>query len=504
MTTQPEPRHVAPSLATAANLLAFALLLAAGPAYRTASAQVYASQDGRLLDANPRVGSMGLNSDARLDALVPRAQLYVTGNVTGGGRFQGLVPYRSTLEFGASLGSSYLSNFQRDSTGLSDLQAGWTAPRPYVNPSSAITRYYGGSVVRTDVLNRLSSAAPAPLASRPLERSDLSLSLPGLGDPRGLFPYAAPASMPPWMFAPQPSPLETPALLQPGQRSLTPDLQPQDRRVQPVEPLTPGQEPGQTSPESASPEGTALETGLPALSPNPVTSPTAAWGPPGPPTEASPDSRGALSRTPVPFGPAAQQQTRSSAQSDVLLPHPVANLSPADLAEQRRQFDAYNRQRYEFHLQRGEDLFRQFQYYRAADAFSAAGIYDLTAAPAYLGKAQALCAAGEFMSAAFFLAQAFELDAGLAVAPAAPHQWFSDQAKFQQRLDELNDYAQRSARAELAFLQAYLLAHADAVVQARDLLHNALRQQPQMKAAQTLLQALDTPGGADTPKGTEP
>ncbi|MCK5271565.1 MAG: hypothetical protein KAJ52_03270, partial [Sedimentisphaerales bacterium] len=52
-----------------------------------ANGQYYVSQQGHLLDANPRIGSFGLNTNARLDSLIPRANLYVTGNITGGARF---------------------------------------------------------------------------------------------------------------------------------------------------------------------------------------------------------------------------------------------------------------------------------------------------------------------------------------------------------------------------------------------------------------------------------
>ena len=74
-----------------------------------------------MLDANPRVGSFGYNAPAPIDVVMPRANLYITGNVRGGKSFQGLVPYTSVDEFSGSLGSSTLSDFYRDSTGSGDL-----------------------------------------------------------------------------------------------------------------------------------------------------------------------------------------------------------------------------------------------------------------------------------------------------------------------------------------------------------------------------------------------
>jgi len=114
-----------------------------------AAGQYYVSQQGRLLDANPRLGSFGLNSSARLDSLVPRANMYVTGNVSGGARFQGAVPYRSGLEFQGDLGTSSLSSFRRDSTGINDLSRPIGGVSPYFDDSRSVTTFRAGRVVNS-------------------------------------------------------------------------------------------------------------------------------------------------------------------------------------------------------------------------------------------------------------------------------------------------------------------------------------------------------------------
>ena len=112
--------------------------------------QQYASQDGHALDANPGIGTFGLNRVQRFDPLMPRVNLYITGNVRGGGRFQGLIPYRSVQELNLNLGSGTLSDFRRDSTGSLDLGRGvGGAVRPWVDASRQVTRSSGGSIINT-------------------------------------------------------------------------------------------------------------------------------------------------------------------------------------------------------------------------------------------------------------------------------------------------------------------------------------------------------------------
>ena len=115
-------------------ILPLALLLLL-PAVGISLGQQYISQDGHALDANPRIGSMGINPNARLDSLMPRLNLYLTGNVRGGAGFQGFIPYRSVGEFSTGLGSDTLSGFRRDSVAIADLGRGITAGQPYFDPS---------------------------------------------------------------------------------------------------------------------------------------------------------------------------------------------------------------------------------------------------------------------------------------------------------------------------------------------------------------------------------
>lgn len=105
-------------------------------------AQVRQVQDGRALDANPQVGSGGLNF-ARPQPLLPDANLYVTGNVTRGASFRGYQAVRDFSSISITLPSDTLARFRRDTVGIEDVIGGpdLFLPQPYFSPRSTITDF---------------------------------------------------------------------------------------------------------------------------------------------------------------------------------------------------------------------------------------------------------------------------------------------------------------------------------------------------------------------------
>jgi tetratricopeptide (TPR) repeat protein len=94
------------------------------------------------------------------------ANLVITGNVRRGGHFRAAVPYESTTNFGAGLGSSSLSSFLRDSTGSEDFG-----------------RYAGGYGVQPYYLQSRTVATTRPGHSgvfRPSDTSFNNYTLPGI------------------------------------------------------------------------------------------------------------------------------------------------------------------------------------------------------------------------------------------------------------------------------------------------------------------------------------
>jgi tetratricopeptide (TPR) repeat protein len=103
------------------RLLAAAVVAAIGAVAFTPStfAQQRIGGDGRLMDANNRVGSGGFNDNSS-SALPPGVfgNAIVTGDVTGGRGFQGNVPYFAPGAFHANLPGQFVDNFVSGSTNV--------------------------------------------------------------------------------------------------------------------------------------------------------------------------------------------------------------------------------------------------------------------------------------------------------------------------------------------------------------------------------------------------
>ncbi|MFH0982520.1 MAG: hypothetical protein V2A79_13425 [Planctomycetota bacterium] len=96
--------------------------------------------DGRVLDANNQVGAGGYNAPQNF--LYPNAaNLFITGNVTGGRAFRGFSPVRDPSSLLLSLPTASLGAFQRDSIGLDDVMVGRSQAvvSPFYLPSSTVT-----------------------------------------------------------------------------------------------------------------------------------------------------------------------------------------------------------------------------------------------------------------------------------------------------------------------------------------------------------------------------
>ncbi len=125
-------RHMrVPAGVAVAVILAFSL---------RASAQMAPGMNGRALDASNQVGAGGINA-ATPPAYFNAANLYVTGNVTGGRGFRGYSPIRSSSSMFLSLPTARFDAFYRNTFGASNIgpdSLNWQY-RSYYDPTSTVT-----------------------------------------------------------------------------------------------------------------------------------------------------------------------------------------------------------------------------------------------------------------------------------------------------------------------------------------------------------------------------
>ena len=144
--TSPLARHrAARQRLAAAAVVAIATLGLTG----AASAQVPVNQNGRAADANPRVGSGGLNnggSSYNRWSSLPGQGIYqgygqfgnnvVTGNISAGFAFRDGVGYRDVTAFRGAVAGSNIDRFNRSASGV-------TGNGEVINNASGVQTYYG-------------------------------------------------------------------------------------------------------------------------------------------------------------------------------------------------------------------------------------------------------------------------------------------------------------------------------------------------------------------------
>ncbi|MCK5269424.1 MAG: hypothetical protein KAJ46_01515 [Sedimentisphaerales bacterium] len=471
-----------------------------------ADGQYYVSQQGHLLDANPRIGSFGLNTNARLDSLIPRANLYVTGNVTGGARFQGVVPYRSSSEFQGSLGSGTLSDFRRDSTGLNTLSSPVGSRRPYIDASRSVTRTYGRNVVNTGGINRV-QLTPVGAAILGQYNYGSGTSVRPLSKTYSL---GGSSIIPKFRMANThagPTNLRSPATQTPEssranlfQTGIAPDkknVHATQTETSPHQLRELYQQPTPTTEQPKVPAGQQDQTDQMRQSNAPV------------PFQLHEKQTGqaysteqAADETPDEGDTSAVSRTGATLIQPRLFHSPLARSSrlgagggittaPIAKDDSRSELAEAYRQQSKFYTKRGEKLMRQRLYYQAANAYGTAILYGPQNARLYLAKAQALLGAGEYMSSAYFLDQALELSPEMAKTETKSEQIFPDRKKFEERMKELDTWQKRTGQPMLLFLKGYALYIDGDIEQAKKALTEAQQLQGQSRSVKVLLEAVE-------------
>ncbi len=485
-----------------------------------ASAQYYVSQQGRLLDANQRVGSFGLNTPARLDSLIPRANLYITGNMTGGASFQGPVPYSSFNSFSAPMGSSSLSNFRRDSIGVNNLSRGIARPRPFLDASRAVTRVYNGRVVNTSRLYRRGIVPVGAslyqkkksygytLQLQPLSGSGL-LDMTGRGgralnrfnyhrinnsspfvgiNAQGYSPYAPPP------FAgnnyPQPQ----------NNNSNSPD---QSTTIENTEGLTPNI--GHSNNATDKNKSGYFTYNRP------------------PSENQAQQQNGLANAASAPSGQSQHEQTnignlvnnadinmaagqRNNASTNMAgNTNNLVNASGSDVvsgningyAVSSRTGTNYSRlaaKQYKNYMQKGKELLRQGKYYRAVEDFDSASGYIIdnprNASMTWLAKSYSLFGAGEFMSAVYFLNKALSQTPAIASVILEDKGFHIKKTQLDTNMKELILWQKRTKQNALLLLQGYILYQQKQYAEAAKALSQAKKNAPKNRVILTLLKVV--------------
>ena len=139
-------------------------------------------------------------------------------------------------------------------------------------------------------------------------------------------------------------------------------------------------------------------------------------------------------------------------------------------------------------MMKGTRELQEGKYYLAANTFDSAALYWPENPTVYLAKSHALFAAGEYMSAAWFINEALQLDPQIAQSSQNPVGIFPSEEEFQKRLDDLKHWQEITNRPELHFLLGLLQWQTGHPEEAKTSLNNALQAKiaPNSELAQSI------------------
>ncbi len=151
------------------------------------------------------------------------------------------------------------------------------------------------------------------------------------------------------------------------------------------------------------------------------------------------------------------------------------------------------------YLAAAEEYLNQGRFYKAADTYALAAVWQPENALAYAGQSWALFGAGEYMSSAYYLSKAIAVNPKIAEQKINISVLLRDRDVFENRLLEIAGSQERSKSGELAFLVAYILWQDGKTQRAQDMITLAAELMPQDEAVKTLLAVITAPPAAESP-----
>jgi tetratricopeptide (TPR) repeat protein len=422
----------------------------------------------------------------------------VSGNVGGGREFRGIMPYGSSSYFqgaqGAGTGSGAMESFIRRSAGSpysSDRSPG--AAQPYYSPYRSVSSLNS----RGSDGYKSSSALQIPQMSPIKKPSDFGL-VP-LEDARKLQQKNEP-------MRPQTvEPAAQNSFLYGSYRPLssTPLEMEQYISGQIRTKLNPIEQQAQSEEKRSSSLETATQTAEPKKH---VFEPAAKPGQPGEPTTLSePGLLSAQDRREIAKVPSVFDQMQKTVNDEFgkTLKKTTAELRGATEANQPSEpntqtimakaivgysttFATKATDRFNELMKAAEEYIKQKQYYKAADAYSLAAIYQPNNPLPYAGKSHALFGAGEYMSSAYFLSRAIEVFPDYTRFKIDLAAMFDDKDLLEKRTVDISQWQEKTGSPELQFLLAYIYLETDRLEMAQRMVNGALVNMPQSQSLQTL------------------
>jgi hypothetical protein len=133
-----------------------------------------------------------------------------------------------------------------------------------------------------------------------------------------------------------------------------------------------------------------------------------------------------------------------------------------------------------------QQFLKEGKFYKAADSFALAAVWQPENAASYVGQVWSLFAAGEYMSSAYYLNQILIMKPQLVTQKIDLTAMMSDRDTFENRIIEITACQERGQSGELAFLAAYMLWQDGKVSKAQEAIAKAIALIPYNPAVKAL------------------
>ncbi|HBG27574.1 MAG: hypothetical protein A2Y10_15955 [Planctomycetes bacterium GWF2_41_51] len=417
----------------------------------------------------------------------------ITGNVRAGREFRGFVPYRADTEFGAPTATDSFAPFLRQSAPVNLGIRQPYLPQPYYVPSRTVTKITRpgsptGLVTYSSIKNTGGTGDfTSPSYVRPpvgteflpeiIPSYEYTLSRP--------LSYTNPADLEKLVrygLANQENQIQTTENLEKEKAeqlktdeqikedeskedsstyTVPQPLEPAERSFEPVSPLERGKTPDQILLENKN--KSVYEQML------------------------------ELTGTP-PEAPAEEEKEADEPKEEEKKEKSISDIDP-ETAEAIKgvhtSFASRANTKFNNYMKSAEEYLKQGQYYRAADAYTLASIYNPRDPLAYAGRSHALFASGEYMSSAYYLMRAITIFPSYTKVKVDLNAMIPDKDRLETRIADVTKWIEKTKSPELQFLLAYIYYQLDKPEQARNAINSSAAELQDNEAVMTLKRAIE-------------
>lgn len=420
--------------------------------------------------------------------------LVVTGNITGGRHFRGVVPYQDSRYFTAPLGSTSLDSFLRRSAGVGNFDnipmGGFL---PYYSSTQTVTTTRPGlvTVLRPPIAS--STGIASGMAHSPMSSAQRSISIDDntLG---GQFPTKAYSRYRPMSMTPHELELRVSKTLgrlplggkdmdMPDEESIAEYRQKMqeisDQALELKRRITQPEEPGTETELTDDLEKLRAEQRIKALEQRPV---------PERKLDVYEQMRLEI-EAPVDELADEQEISEKSLQERIAEVSLLVAKARA-IRGKHKSFATYSKDKFNEYMRKAENFLKEAKYYKAADAYTLALMFKPDDPLAYAGKSHALFASGEYMSSSLFLQRALDIFPEYAAFKIDLVAMVGDKDQLESRISDVRLWLAKSDAAELHFLIAYIYYQMGRPPEAVTAIDKAYEKMPEVRAVIVLREAI--------------